>query len=70
MSQEYALELFQVYGNKLTLSQIMKTKLACEYRKEFSLLRQKGYRIDCERGAQPSDNTYFLMPPLKPGELA
>lgn len=69
MSQQYALDLFQVYGGKLTLGQIMKTKLACEYRKEFSLLRQKGYRIDCERASEPSNNTYHLMGPVRPGDL-
>jgi hypothetical protein len=59
------LELFRENGNKLTLSHILNTLYAAEYRARFSDLRREGYIINCIRGENPSNNIYELIEPLK-----
>ena len=54
------LDLFNIYGGKLTLGQIMKTDLAAEYRAQISELRNEGHRIECIKGPTPSENVYRL----------
>jgi len=48
-------------GNRVTLGEIMQTHYGCEYRKHFSLLRQKGidYAVQIHR-KEPSQNLYYL----------
>lgn len=59
--KEQALQMFRENNNQLTLREIMKTNLGCEYRARFSDLRREGYKINCERAKKPSDNTYTLI---------
>lgn len=57
------LDMFIAHGHKLTLGQILQTRLAAEYRARMTDLRKKGFTITLERGKQPSDNLYRLIPP-------
>lgn len=57
------LDLFIYHGHKLTLGQILQTKLAAEYRARMTDLRKQGFTITLERGKKPSDNLYRIMPP-------
>lgn len=59
--RERLLELFQLYGGKITLGQLMKTTLAAEYRARISELRNEGYQINCIKGPIPSENVYQLV---------
>jgi hypothetical protein len=62
------MELFQRYGYKLTLGQIMQTTLAAEYRARMSEMRKEGHVIQFIRGKTPSDNLYILTPFDKTGQ--
>ncbi len=57
------LDLFISNGHKLTLGQILQTKLAAEYRARMTDLRKQGFTITLERGKRPSDNLYRICPP-------
>lgn len=57
------LDLFIAHGHKLTLGQILQTRLAAEYRARMTDLRKQGFTITLERGKRPSDNTYHICPP-------
>lgn len=67
--KEHLLELFQVHGGKMTLGQILKSPVGYEWRARATELRREGYRIELQRGERPSDNTYHLVQPTRPGEL-
>lgn len=59
--KEQLLYLFKDHGNQLTLSQILNTSLAAEYRARMTDLRHAGYKITFERGKTPSENLYTLI---------
>jgi hypothetical protein len=55
------LQWFQEKGGELTLWEILSTRHSAEYRKEISLLRQRGYRIEVTLNRKiPSLNLYKL----------
>lgn len=60
--KEYLLELFFTHGRMLTLGQILKTRLAAEYRARMSDLRRMGFKIFCNEDVKrPSRNIYILL---------
>lgn len=59
--KEQLVYLFKDHGNRLTLSQILNTNLAAEYRARMTDLRHDGYTITLERGKTPSENLYTLV---------
>ena len=64
---EQVVALFKENGNILTLGQIMKTTLGCEYRARFTDLRKRGYKIELIHKDRefPSQNTYRFLEPIK-----
>lgn len=63
MSQKLQmLEMFRKNNNEITLGEIMKTTLGCEYRARMSDLRRDGVNIVFTRGKAPSENLYTLIP--------
>jgi hypothetical protein len=62
------LELFRLYNFKLTLGQLLAHPSGVGYKctSRFSDLRKRGFRIDCIRAENPSDNLYVLAPPDEP----
>lgn len=60
--------LFQRYGYRLTLGQILQTNLAAEYRSRMWDLRQEGYVIIYHRGKTPSEGVYIMRPPDENGQ--
>lgn len=59
---EKLLELFQLYGGRLTLGQLLKHPSGVGYKctSRFSDLRKQGYKIDCIKGKTASENTYVM----------
>lgn len=57
------LKYFRANGNRLTLGQILNTKLAAEYRARITDLRGDGYVIICDdkNKPNPSENVYTLI---------
>lgn len=66
---EQLIDLFQRNGWRVTLGQIMQTTLAAEYRARISDLRRQGFTILCEKGKNPSDNTYTMIAPDESGQM-
>lgn len=62
--REELLALFQTHGNRLSLRQILESRVGYEWRARATELRHRGYKIVLERGPQPSDNVYTLFEPL------
>jgi len=62
---DHYLEYLREHNFVITLGEIMKTRFACEYRKHHSLLRGKGYEIDCERAKPASNNVYRVTVAVK-----
>ena len=59
------LSFFEFKNNVLTLGEILQTHFSAEYRKHISLLRNKGYKIECKLNKKkPSENTYTLLAPI------
>lgn len=67
--KEHLLELFHLHHGRMTLGQILESPVGYEWRARATELRREGYRIELERGLRPSDNTYYLVQPTRPGEL-
>ncbi len=66
MSQHMQLiELFRQNNHIVSLSQILNTTLAAEYRARITELRKKGYIIACHKGKRASENTYIMVEPEK-----
>lgn len=61
--------LFKRHDYRLTLSQILSTQLAAEYRARMTDLRKNGFMIICEKGKRPSDNTYTMIAPEESGQM-
>ena len=61
--KESLLKMFRDKGGWLTLSEILSTTLAAEYRARFTDLRKEGWIIAFERGNRPSENVYRLRRP-------
>lgn len=61
--KEKLLELFQLYGGKLTLGQLLAHPSGVGYKctSRFSELRDEGYKIDCIKGKTASENLYVLV---------
>lgn len=59
------IELFQFYGYKMTLGQLLAHPSGVGYKctSRFSDLRKKGYKIDCIKAEKASDNLYVMAPP-------
>lgn len=57
------LDLFELYGGKLTLGQLLSHPSGVGYKaaSRFADLRKEGYKIDCIKGSTPSENTYILQ---------
>jgi hypothetical protein len=60
--KEKLLELFQLYGGRLTLGQLLNHPSGVGYKctSRFSELRREGYKIDCIKGETASQNTYVM----------
>lgn len=60
--KERLLVMFQLYGNRLTLGQLLSDPSGVGYKctSRFSELRQEGYQIDFVKGKTASENTYVL----------
>lgn len=67
--RRFLLELFRNHNYQVSLSTILNTQLAAEYRARFTELRKEGYVITCEKAKKPSDNLYTMVPPEKGGQL-
>lgn len=67
--KEKLIEMFRMNNNRMSLSYIMKTDLAAEYRARMTELRKQGYSIRYERGETPSENMYYLTAPEPSGQL-
>ena len=61
--------LFQQFGYRVTLGQILRTTLAAEYRARMTELRRAGWTIDCIKGKTASENEYRAAPPDQNGQL-
>ena len=59
--KERLLELFQLYGNRLTLGQLLKYPEGYKCTSRFSELRKQGYQINFHKGKTPSENVYELV---------
>lgn len=64
------LELFQLYGNRITLGQLLKDPTGVGYKctSRFSELRAEGYPIQFVKGETPSENLYILHSFEKDGQ--
>lgn len=67
--KESLIKMFRDKGGWLTLSEILQTSLAAEYRARFTELRRDGYSIVLERGKRPSENIYRFTEPVKTHEI-
>lgn len=59
--KETLLKMFRDKNGWLTLSEILNTQLAAEYRARMTDLRHDGFVIAFERGKRPSENVYRLV---------
>ena len=61
--KEKLLELFNLYGGRLTLGQLLAHPSGVGYKctSRFSELRAEGYKIDCIKGKRASENLYVLQ---------
>jgi hypothetical protein len=59
------IELFLAHGNRLTLGEILKSRVGYEWRARASELRRQGYIFLLERGRSPSENMYSIVEPDK-----
>lgn len=67
--KEALLDMFRKHNGWLTLSEILNTNLAAEYRARITDLRKEGYVIKYERGKRPSENVYTLFEIEPTGQL-
>lgn len=59
--KEELLDLFERYGYKLTLGQLLQHPAGYKATSRFSDLRKMGYQINFTPGKTPSENLYTLV---------
>ena len=61
------LEWLRARGGRATLSEILVTRFAAEYRKHKTLLKKRGYNIEVlQDHKEPGRNLYVLTDPFVP----
>lgn len=60
-NHELLLDLFHKNGNVLTLGQLLQYPFGYKCTSRFSELRDRGYKIECEKATRASDNIYRLL---------
>lgn len=68
---EQIIEWFRKRNGFATLGEILKSgeEWSYEFRARATELRKKGYVITCDRGQNPSENLYRVIPPEENGQL-